>query len=177
MNQLAIYEHGDLTAQKSHESCEVHLGRPEREGDQVEEVCWCFQVIVPTTPLTTTTTTTTTNTLTWRSDLVSSLETRSHGWVPAGHPRYTRDPEREEAVGGSTMRAPSGGKSRRRRQVSQQFLREFKCALFVFCPNAECVCAWCYLRVSAKCVVRCVFCTCAKCGCSLCFFFALDLSG
>ena len=37
------------------------------------------------------------------------------------------------------------------------FLREFKCALFVFCSNAECVVRGVFLRVSAKCVVRCVF--------------------
>ena len=98
------------------------------------------------------------------------LETRSHGWVPAGHPQYTRAPEREEAVGGSTTHAPSGSKSRRRRQVSQQFCASSNVLCFV-CVLRECkVCVCCvvflhefkvccalFFYTTAKCVVRFVF--------------------
>ena len=147
MNKLAIYEHGDLTAQKSHERCEVHLGRPEREGDQVKEGCWCIQVIVPTSHLTTTTTSTTTNTL-----RVGALTSSRPGdevtrvgpsRTPTIHPCSRKGGGRGCLYHARTNwqqkpQTPSGDST---------VLREFNCVV-------RCLC---FARMQSVCMLRCVF--------------------
>ena len=43
----------------------------------------------------------------------------AHGWVPAGHPRYTRADYDQEAVGGSTSRARARDTSHRHTSCEQ----------------------------------------------------------